>query len=181
MTSWKTLKYFILFITVAGLVQCTKGKRDEDYVDTTILPETPVVYNASITLVDSTTLEKVTILKPWFSFNFSMTNSSPKEFTVIAITIIVTAYENSITSTKTTVVTASNLVNDPRAGGTQPYLFNLAVGATTTALQQATVYVGGLDKSESFLYDVEVEFSGWFGSPTAPEDRFSKTVYFATQ
>lgn len=177
-TTMTYVRYSLLILALTSLVQCA-GKSDVADVHTNINPDNPVVFNADLSIEDSFSGATVKIIKPWFSFNFGLQNSSSNAFTIIAINIKVTSFKNGAETVKESAVVASNLINDARNTNGQTYLFEVAAGASYT--DPAMIYVNGLDNdADSFVFDVEVEFVGWFGDHDSPDKRFSKTAYFST-
>ena len=181
--------------TLAVLAHCGGKKSESGKVTFEMVPDKPIVITAD------TTVNQIAIPKPWFKFSVNVTNGSEKPVTIVAMTAIITApgafdttgwaedpasqAQTLSTGTSSAIVSSVSCTYTTYGtwGPNEVKPIGLPSPVDACNIPSHPFYIGGLKDSSngSYRYKVQLKPIGWFGTETAPTDRFDGSVTFYTQ
>ncbi|MGE4133466.1 MAG: hypothetical protein AB7F86_17625 [Bdellovibrionales bacterium] len=188
MTKWQGLKAVTLASVMAAVaVGCGKQTKSQK-AKISVIPDQPIVITADADFGD----EK--IKAPWFSLVVSIDNQSDDKITIIALEVDVTSVDQTgAITTKTVAFTPSkfdystdSLKCEYSSFGTWSSGENKALQITGSGSCNSGIPifgVGGLQKSsnKNYRFRAKARPIGWFGTFTAPTDRYENFKTFTTQ
>lgn len=198
-------KISILAAVFLGLwtVRCgSPGKSSQ--VSMTVVPGQPPVITADFQYNPTTT-----ITAPWYAFQVNVTNNSDETVTIIALQLHVIGQRSDGTPVTKDITISPSMYDFTQTcgdGTTQQVNFtdfgmfagnggsgqlsltprdiSTVCGAAWTP-RTPLLYAGGnpsktADHVQSYSYTVQLTPAGWFGTVTAPDQRFEKMIMFGT-
>lgn len=185
-------QFAITVISFVALTGCG-AKNKSQLAGVQIVPDQPIVFTAGINIPMGTTV--VAVNPPWFRFGVNLNNKTGDDVTIISMTATVSAISPSgqmQTAVKTfdpsTFDYSTDLISctyytfgtfaDNQSG---PLTLTGAGGGCSAG--EPVFYMSALPSVGTgyYTYTVSLEIDGWFGTETAPKDRFQRLVYFTTQ
>lgn len=167
------LALFALLIFAFALVSC-EGDGDSAKVELTIIPESPIVIEADLTIPVADD-EDTTITGPYFRWMVSVTNKSSKK-------VVITAFKMTVTAPG--IGESESTYDSAESGG----FYFVALDPNESQAINVIFYASGLpeDPSGRYHYRVELEPIGWFLKNTTDpwyeaSARLRTTKFFYTQ
>lgn len=177
-------KAFLILVAAWLSVQCSK-ESDAAKVKLELVPKRPIVIDADFTYTDDKGTaatdddEEVTVKGPWFNMSYTATNDTDRTVTIVTLKITAKGY-----SSAGALVTFTYDLDPGDLDPEQSFLMEIGPGASFNGVTSGhSWFVDGLPDSsqvKSFIFSLEIEAVGWFGTSDNPEKSFRRTIFATT-
>lgn len=193
--SKKRIQRTLFFSLLLVLLSCEQKQGD---VQAEVVPEGPVVIDATYEYISAIDGEKTTVEPPWFSLKLKAKNNNrEKTISIVAVKLKVKGLKNGTATEGTVDFTGIGDANDQPVfdtncnGTTAPtdttdklgFLFELIPGQG--CISNLTLYAGDLPEDDDFKYDIEATFIGWYNKfdsgQLVPDERLEVVWTFSTR